>query len=153
MIKKLTLEFFSREFLDRSLVWCNDPIIQKLIDGVSVTKEQQEKWYNSLQDRPDYRIWGVSCNGVPIGACGLKGLTQYKGDYWGYIGEKDYWGGVGSQLVSLVEEKAKELKLKRIYMWVLHDNHRAKHLYERLNYIWFKDDDKFAYYYKDIEKK
>lgn len=150
MEKILNLEPFSRIYLDKSFDWCNDPIIQKLILGSPVSKEQQEDWYKSLPNRTDYKIWGVSCNGVPVGSCGLKQIEGNHGAYWGYIGEKEYWGGLGTQLVTLVENKARELNLKRIYLCVSHENHRARHLYKKLKYIETHKDEIFSYFYKDL---
>lgn len=150
MNKIIELVPFSREYLEKSYEWCNDPIIQKLIMTNPVTKEQQEEWYNSLSSRNDYKIWGISYNGVPIGACGVKGIKNHHGTYWGYIGDKEYWGGHGRQLVMLVENKAKELSLNRLNLYVLHTNLRAKHLYEKLLYVEYKRDETFIYYYKDL---
>lgn len=150
MDKILTLEPFSTTFLEKSFYWCNDPVIQELIDGSPVKKEDQEKWYESLPTRKDYKIWGLSCNGVPIGSCGLKDINDISAEYFGYIGEKKYWGGLGTKLVSLVEEEVKIMNLSRIYLKVLLSNARAKHLYEKLLYIEYRKDEKFAYYYKDL---
>ena len=151
MDKVLKLEPFSRVFLEKSFQWCNDPEIQELIDGCPVTKEQQESWYATLPLRNDYKIWGLSCNGTPIGSCGLKDIDEKSAEYFGYIGEKEYWGGLGAKLVSLVQAKVRKMHLSRIYLKVLFSNPRAKHLYEKLSYIEYKKDDKFAYYYKDID--
>lgn len=150
MDKVLTLESFSRVFLEKSFQWCNDPEIQELIDGRPVIKEDQERWYKSLPGRKDYKIWGLSCNGVPIGSCGLKDIDESSAEYFGYIGEKSYWGGLGAKLVSLVEDEVKIMNLSRIYLKVLLSNPRAKHLYEKLLYIEYKKDERFAYYYKDM---
>lgn len=151
MNKVLTLESFSRVFLEKSFYWCNDPEIQELIDGRPVNKEEQEKWYKTLPLRKDYMIWGLSCDGVPIGSCGLKDINEYSAEYFGYIGEKSYWGGLGSKLLALVETEAKQMHLSRIYLKVLFSNLRAKHLYEKLSYIEYKSDDRFVYYYKDLD--
>ena len=116
---------FSRVFLALSYRWLSPDI----------TKENQEKWFASLPDKNDYYIRGIAVDNKPIGACGLKHITSEAGEYWGYIGEKDYWGkGIGGRMLAFIEEYAKSLGLKQIYLHVLHDNERAMRLYVKNGY-------------------
>lgn len=128
----LRLVPFNEQYLKRSYDWLNDPEIRKLTDGpVSVSREEQEKWYEFIQNDATYKIWGIERGGEPIGACGIKHINyeKHSGEYWGYIGEKQYWGGNGHQLMNLIYSKAKELHLNELCLFVLKTNSRAKRLY------------------------
>lgn len=132
---KIVLCPFDEDFLTHSWKWLNDPDIKKLTFTPDFSKQSQLNWYKNLKGRKDYLIWGIMVDDVPVGACGLKNLTVVDGEYWGYIGEKSYWGkGVGFQMMSLIEKKAKELNLKSLWLQVLDDNTRAIKLYNSLNY-------------------
>ncbi len=90
----------------------------------------------SIKSKKDYLIWGINTNSNKIGACGLKKITKLDCEYWGYIGEKEYWGkGIGKTMMNLVEEKARDLKLKSIWLKVLVNNERAINLYHKCDYI------------------
>lgn len=126
---------FSRVFLALSYRWLSDSTIKYLTQTPDITKENQEKWFASLPDKNDYYIRGIAVDNKPIGACGLKHITSEAGEYWGYIGEKDYWGkGIGGRMLAFIEEYAKSLGLKQIYLHVLHDNERAMRLYVKNGY-------------------
>ena len=100
-----------------------------------ITKENQEEWFCLLPDKNDYYIRGIAVDNKPIGACGLKHITPEAGEYWGYIGEKDYWGkGIGGRMMAFIEEYAKSLGLKQIYLQVLNNNERAMRLYVKNGY-------------------
>lgn len=126
---------FDRVFLTLSYKWLSDSTIKYLTQTPDITKENQEKWFASLPDKNDYYIRGIAVDNKPIGACGLKHITSEAGEYWGYIGEKDYWGkGIGGRMLAFIEEYAKSLGLKQIYLHVLHDNERAMRLYVKNGY-------------------
>lgn len=132
---KIVLYPFDEDFLIHSWKWLKDPDIKRLTFTSDFSKQSQLNWYKNLKGRKDYLIWGIMVDDVPVGACGLKNLTVVDGEYWGYIGEKSYWGkGVGFQMMSLIEKKAKELDLKSLWLQVLDDNTRAIKLYNSLNY-------------------
>ena len=126
---------YTRDFLAKSWDWLNDAEIKSLTLTPDFTKEQQEKFYNGLPARKDYMIWGISLNGLPIGACGLKHITVKGAEYWGYIGEKQYWGkGLGSQIISHCERMAQARRLTELYLHVGKNNVRARRLYEKCNF-------------------
>lgn len=132
---KIQFPEFDRVFLTLSYKWLSDSTIKYLTQTPDITKENQEKWFASLPDKNDYYIRGIAVDNKPIGACGLKHITSEAGEYWGYIGEKDYWGkGIGGRMLAFIEEYAKSLGLKQIYLHVLHDNERAMRLYVKNGY-------------------
>lgn len=127
---------YDKGFLNKSWVWLNDPLINQLTMTGNFTKEDQIIWYDSLHERKDYLIWGILCDRKPVGACGLKNIKKTEGEYWGYIGEKSYWGkGIGKTIMNMIVDKARELKLKKIYLKVLLENYRAINLYRKFNFV------------------
>lgn len=126
---------FSEYYLNLSRDWLNDNEIKELTNTPSVSKKTQIDWFNGLADRNDYKIWGIEVDGKPVGACGLKNITEKDCEYWGYIGEKDYWGkGVGSHILSMLIGKARNKGLKSIWLKVLKTNIRAIKLYEKYGF-------------------
>lgn len=94
MDKQLTLEPFDRIYLDKSFEWMQNPLLMRLMDGRPTTRAEQLEWFDSLKHKPSYKIWGLAYNGIPAGACGLKGIDGTTGELFCYIGEQKLWGGV-----------------------------------------------------------
>lgn len=90
---KVSLCEFDYDFLKRSWKWLNDPYINYYSATGPITRKGQLEWFNSLQERSDYVIWGVKYQNIPIGACGLKNIKEGQAEYWGYIGKKELYGG------------------------------------------------------------
>lgn len=142
----LKLEVYNSEYLEDSYSWLMDAEISEMTDTPPFTREEQKKWYESLSDKNDYLIWGVSFDNSRIGVCGLKKITEDSAEYWGYIGNKDYWGkGLGKEMVSACIDEAKRLRLKTLYLRVLHSNKRAYSLYIKKGFIIDKEDERFIY--------
>lgn len=132
---KIQFPEFDRVFLTLSCKWLSDSTIKYLTQTPDITKENQEKWFASIRDKDDYYIRGITVDDKPIGACGLKHITSEAGEYWGYIGERDFWGkGIGGRMMAFIEEYAKTLGLRQIYLQVLNDNERAVRLYAKNGY-------------------
>ena len=136
--KTVNVEFadYSKEFLEKSWEWLNDPEIKHLTNTSCFSKEDQLKWFNSLPDRSDYKVFGVLESGKPIGVFGLKNITAHDAEYWGYIGEKDSWGKkIGELIVKRAIEIAKEKNIGLLYLKVIPNNERAIRLYEKMNFV------------------
>ena len=133
---KTVLVDFSPEFLKLSWAWLNDEEIKKLTNTPSFTLEDQLDWYSSIGGMSDYLIWGIEVDSKKVGACGLKNITKVDCEYWMYIGEKDYWGkGIGAIIFLMITKKAKELKLKSIWLQICRSNIRAINLFTRMNFF------------------
>lgn len=118
-------------YKELSWEWLNDDEIKYLTITPDFTKEQQDKWFVTLKNRTDYKVWGVSYAGYPVGVVGLKNINDVECEYFGYIGNKKYWGlGIGSEMVKFAKNIAKEMGEKKIYLRVLQDNVRAIRLYQ-----------------------
>src|SRR2546428_10611273 len=133
---EIKLVSYDEVFLDKSWEWLNDSEIKELTDTPNYTKDSQLIWFNSLPFRNDYKIWGVTYNTIPIGVFGIKNITEYDGEYWGYIGEKEYWGkGLGTQIIErMLLIASTDLNLSSIYLFVLEYNKRAIRLYNKLGF-------------------
>ena len=131
----IQFEIYDEVFLAKSWTWLNNKRIRELTMTPEFSMEDQKKWDNSIKIKNDYMIWGIKCDNVPIGVCGLKNIKKKEGEYWGYIGEQSYWGnGIGSQMMRMIIDKSKELHLIRVYLKVLDTNLRAIKLYEKFNF-------------------
>ena len=126
---------YEEAFLSLSWDWLTDPEIKALTMTPDFDRAAQARWYESLPGRSDYLIWGVRHAGKPVGVCGLKGIAEGAGEYWGYIGDKSCWGrGIGGRMVGFVEEAARGRGLERLWLKVWDRNPRARRLYERLGF-------------------
>lgn len=128
---------FDAVYLERSYVWLTEPEIKRLTLSPDITKQSQQLWYDSLSERNDYMIWGVLCDGIPVGAVGLKKIDyiNHSAEYFGYIGEKKYWGkGIGTQMLSFAIDEARKLDVKKLELHVSDDNTRAIALYNKIGF-------------------
>ncbi|RYF82170.1 MAG: GNAT family N-acetyltransferase [Chitinophagaceae bacterium] len=122
-------------FLQKSWEWLNDPELKALTLTPDFSKQDQQRFYESLCIRKDYWIKGIEEEGKPVGAMGLKHITNRDAEYWGYIGERNYWGkGIGAFMIKQAKDKARQLSLSSIYLRVSSGNERAKRLYEKMGF-------------------
>jgi RimJ/RimL family protein N-acetyltransferase len=129
-LARIALVPFSRDYLDRSWVWLNDPETKRLTMTPDFTRADQERFFAGLP-RDDYRIWGIALDdGSPIGAAGLKRFRGEVAEYWGYIGEASQRGkGLGKAMLTLVEQEARHIGLKALDLRVADHNAGAIALY------------------------
>ncbi len=153
-IDRLSVSYvpFDREFLAKSWVWLKDPEVKSLVMAPDFTKEDQERFYRSILNRTDYKIYGIILNEhIQIGAWGLKNITALDAEYWGYIGEKEFWGkGIGKRILEIAETKAIELGLHELWLRVSQDNGRAINLYEKERFLIQKTESNVAIYRKKL---
>ncbi len=136
---------FDKFFLDMSYEWLSDLEIKRLTKSPNISREDQIKWFDSLEYMSDYIIRGVKVNGVAIGVVGLKHIDylQHSAEYFGYIGEKAYWGkGIGTNMIGQIEKMAIHVDINFIFLKVAIFNKRAISLYKKCGYsIYDKRDD------------
>jgi RimJ/RimL family protein N-acetyltransferase len=118
---------FDERYRDLSFGWLSDPEIARLTRVPPMTRESQAVWFAGLPARTDYAIWGIECDGVPIGAFGLKLIGVDEGaEYFMYIGDPAYWGrGIARWSFDEVYEQARARGLKYLYGIVGKDNPRS----------------------------
>lgn len=123
---------YDKTFLNYSLHWLSDPEIKHLTMTPDIDRKSQLTWFENLKNRTDYLIWGITANGIPIGAAGIKHIdhVQRTGEYWTYIGEKEFIGkGIGKQIVSQIMVEAERIGLSQLMMYVAEYNERSYQLH------------------------
>jgi len=131
--KKLSTEValvkFDRFFLDLSWHWLNDPEINQMTMTGAITREDQLRFFESLDKRTDYTIFGIRA-GVNAGVCGLKSIREGSAELFIYIGEKRLWRkGIGSRALEMLEQYGIQIGLHKIWLKVSKCNHNAFNFY------------------------
>jgi RimJ/RimL family protein N-acetyltransferase len=117
-----------------------------MTDAPSIDRGMQQKWFDSLPNRKDYLIWGIKFRGLPVGACGLKHVSNYTAECWWYIGDMSVHGvGVGFVMSQLVLKKAKEIKLSSLWCKVLIENKISENHFKKIGFVYYDSDEKFHY--------
>ena len=126
---------FDSNFLALSWKWLNDPEIRILTSTPEITLEGQLKWFNGLNVRTDYKVWGMSCDGTKIGVAGLKKITESDAEYFGYIGVKEFWNkGLSSAIFSFILDYARMTGIGRLWLTVSKENKRAINAYQKAGF-------------------
>lgn len=134
---KIRFVEYNETFLFLSKRWLSDPEIKKLTMTPDIDDETQQRWFETLNQRKDYLIWGVLVDEKPIGAVGIKNIDRVvqNGEYWGYIGEKEYIGrGIGYHMVETMVANGKNIGLKTLTLKVANYNQRAYALYKKIGF-------------------
>jgi RimJ/RimL family protein N-acetyltransferase len=135
---------YDKDFLNLSWIWLNDPEIKKLTNTPDFTRESQKIWFDTINLIENYLIWGIEFQNIKIGVCGLKNITIYDCEYWGFIGEKAFWNkGVGTMILKEIVRISKDKGLKSIWLKVISTNHIAINFYQKFGFIsdpFVKDD-------------
>jgi RimJ/RimL family protein N-acetyltransferase len=129
---------FKRCFVAKTVEWVNDLEIINLIDRSPkpVTLEECYKWCDDILEDSKKTMFAILTEKkkLHIGNCGLFEIDERsrKAKLWIYIGEKSMWNkNLGRDaLEQLVIYGFDELKLNRIYLYVVEGNKRAQELYQ-----------------------
>lgn len=127
---------FDETFLELSYSWLHDEEMKYLTDTPDFSKEDQLEWFKNLEKKTDYKIWGIRFNDTPIGACGMKNISEGSCEFWGYIGEKQFRGkGYGWIMLDQIVQIAADSGLSEIWLRVRKYNNRAIRLYKKAGFI------------------
>jgi len=138
----LALVKFDERFLEPSWHWLNDPEARSLNRAPAFTREEQRVWFDSLENRKDYFIWGIELKGVPIGALGFKHVERESAECWCYIGEKSLWGrGIGSWIGRELIENARRMNLKKVSARISKHNKRVVRLCKVYGFVEVSSDE------------
>ena len=119
--------------------WRNSEDVRKYmyIDH-TITKEEHDRWLNSLIGKKDRKTWVVYSDKYPVGIAQLSYIDfDNKNAEWGvYIGDNHFRGiGLGSRiLITLINYVFDEIKFNRMHTRVLANNSSALKLYEKLGF-------------------
>ncbi|MDR6405345.1 MULTISPECIES: GNAT family N-acetyltransferase [Chryseobacterium] len=137
-LNNLQLVNYTKDILEKSWNWLNDPEIKHLTSTPNFSKEDQQNWFLGLEKNDSYWVQGIQYDNKIIGVAGLKKIDPSKktAEYFGYIGEKEYWGkGLSKDLFKLIFKIAKDqFALESLYLNVVPDNIRAVKSYEKAGF-------------------
>jgi RimJ/RimL family protein N-acetyltransferase len=137
-LNNLQLVNYTKDILEKSWNWLNDPEIKHLTSTPDFSKEDQQNWFSGLEKNDSYWVQGIQYDNKIIGVAGLKKIDPSKktAEYFGYIGEKEYWGkGLSKDLFKLIFKIAKDqFALESLYLNVVPDNIRAVKSYEKAGF-------------------
>lgn len=135
---QIRFDNYNETFFNLSKRWLTDPEIKRLTMTPDLADDEQRlSWFKSLKQREDYLIWGITVDGKPIGAVGIKHIDRNAGlgEYWGYIGEKEYIGrGIGRKMVDAMIDNARNIGLNALILKVANYNQRAFSLYKKMGF-------------------
>ena len=147
MIKGKRIKFapLDRKHIDIFLKWFNDPeITQYLIMYKPLTRDWEEKWFDSLKHKEDAVYFSILLIDQEnpdkiIGNCAIQGINaKNRACSCGItIGEKDYHNkGFGTEAMEmLLEYGFNTLNMNRIELSVYEFNIRAYKLYQKVGFI------------------
>ena len=135
-----------KDDIPRFTEWLNDPEVrQGLLIYLPMANWQEEKWFESLSDRPldevplTIEIETPGEGWVPIGNIGIMDIEwrHRSGEVGLFIGEKRFWGqGYGRRVMALFLDHAFDtLNLNRFFLRVYDNNERAKRSYLSVGFI------------------
>lgn len=137
-LNNLQLVNYTKDILEKSWNWLNDPEIKHLTSTPDFSKEDQQNWFSGLEKNDSYWVQGIQYDNKIIGVAGLKKIDPSKktAEYFGYIGEKEYWGkGLSKDLFKLIFKIAKDqFALESLYLNVVPDNIRAVKSYKKAGF-------------------
>lgn len=140
-IKMINLREVTIDDVDCLFRWRNDVDIFKYLGGGynPVSYEKQVEITNAMIDdnKTGKAFRYIICNdNAPIGFAGLYDINKHNVCELGiYIGEKCQWGkGYASTAYNLIEQIAKEKRVRKIKLFVVEDNIPAVKMYSKLKF-------------------
>lgn len=133
---KVTFRDIEMRDLETIRQWRNSPVISRnMFSTVTITAEQQLKWYESVCRGERGHCWLVESEGQPVGYASLARAERAEDTYeFGlYIGNQQLVGkGYGAAILfSILDKGFEELNAHKIICEVLAFNTPAIRLYER----------------------
>ena len=138
-IKLRPIQLNDLEILNK---WKNSEETYKYLGGgfMPTSVDIQKNWMESLMDTTgnNKRFIIENLFGHPVGMIGLYNINWIHRtcELGVFIGDSTEHGkGIGSEATALIEEFAKKYcNLRKIKLWVVEENIRAVHMYEKLHY-------------------
>lgn len=128
-IKYSNKKYFAKWWRDKELLKLTSGILERISD-----REVDKYFRNILNSKNDYHFM-IILNKRVIGHISLAKGKNHWYETQIVIGEKRYWGkGYGSKAIKLLIQKAKQLKIFKIYLEVRPTNIKAIRAYERCGF-------------------
>ena len=118
---------FDETYLERSAVWLQDEELRHLIRSAPYDPAQARAWFEGLPSRPDYVVFGIECDGQPVGMLNLKFCYDDGALYSMYVGERAFWrAGIGTWALREVQGLVRERGLRKVYGRIAAHNTRSQ---------------------------
>lgn len=128
-IKATDKKYFSRWWRDEELLKLTSGILKRISDN-----EINKYFLNILQSKKNYHFM-ITLNKKTIGHISLAKRHNGWHETQIIIDEKKYWGkGYGSKAIKVMINKAKRLRISKIYLEVRPTNTRAIRAYEHCGF-------------------
>ena len=116
-----------------SYKWRNNPEVWKYTGSKPdriITEDIETEWIKNVLKRNNEMRFAIIVDGKYIGNTQLTNIENQEVNFHIFIGEKDYWGkGIGSQVLKLMIEVAKNKNFKKIKLNVNSKNIAAYKMY------------------------
>lgn len=126
--------------------WFNDPeVTETLFNYLPMSLADEEQWFENMLKRPmrEHPLSAEIKEGEDwrmIGNIGMMGFDDVarSAEIGIVIGEKDYWNqGYGTEMMRLMLKHCFEtLNLNRVMLRVYAYNERAKHVYQKIGFVY-----------------
>ncbi len=124
-----------------SYKWRNNPQVWKYTGkkpDIIITAEIEYNWIKSVLKRNDEKRFAICLikSNKYIGNIQLTGIQNKTAEYHIFIGDTNYWGkGIGKEAThQIIEYGFKNLRLKKIFLYVNKKNIAAISLYQRCGF-------------------
>lgn len=134
-VRLLDFTTLDTQRLTTVLAWRNHSDIRRwMLSDDEISLENHLQFVESLKNRVDKRYFLVQREGEPIGVIDFTDITQNSAEIGIYANPQ--MRGVGEALMNaLIEYGFSTLEVKILIATVFADNERAKHLYEKFDFI------------------
>jgi RimJ/RimL family protein N-acetyltransferase len=125
------------------VAWFSDAdVVETLGSRAPMSLQGEQEWYDHLQAEQGKSRWHlVIClraTGEAIGTAGLESIDHVNGhaELGISIGDRARWDqGFGTEAMEVLLDFAfGELRLERVYLYVMSFNPRARHVYEKVGF-------------------
>jgi [ribosomal protein S5]-alanine N-acetyltransferase len=137
ILMPLSLHHLSQDYVN----WLNDPEVYKFLETGGNYSIEQLREYLEEVEKKDILFWGIHLkeSDLHIGNIKIDPVNKRHGlgEYGIMMGRKSEWGkGFAKEATSRVIDYCfQELKIRKITLGVVADNHAALKLYEKLGFI------------------
>ncbi|UCH72595.1 MAG: UDP-4-amino-4,6-dideoxy-N-acetyl-beta-L-altrosamine N-acetyltransferase [Thermoplasmatales archaeon] len=138
-LEYIRINDIDKKTLEQIRKWRNLPGIRKnMINDHIISKKEHNEWVEKVKNSKDTFVWTVYQNDIPIGIVNLKNI-DYKNRItdWGlYIAEEECCSkGLSKNILyNLMSHAFDEMKLRKMYTYVLEDNLIAINLYKKMGF-------------------
>ena len=141
--ERVRLRPIERDDLPRFVEWFADPEVRRHLDlYLPFSMAQEERWFESLQERLDREeavmLTIETAEGAHIGNVSLMPINwkDRSAELGITIGDKSYWGkGHGSDAVrTMLKIAFRKMNLHRVFLRVHEDNARGIRCYEKVGF-------------------